>query len=427
MKTELATIVEQSGLERAKAESIWSNFEPYFKAASECSVKVNGLEITDVAQKKEMKLARDTRLKLKRIRVAAEKTKKELKDGMLKEGRFIDATFGLIANSTKPLEADLLEKENFAKRKEAEMKERLRVERTEALQPFGVDLQFVDLAKMTEEEFGTFLTRSRLKKERSDVLRPFCGEFDPVELANMSEEQFEKLLTNSREAHEAEVEKQRIIRERERRLADIGENPRDHNLETLDDAQFEQLVTRLQEKWKAYEASQKAAAEERARIEAENARLQAEAEERERQLAEERAKLETARKAAEDAARMREAAERAGREARDAAERAEREKEWAAIQKAREEAEAAQRALREKQEAEALAKIEEAARIEAQRKAEEEERKRLEAASDKEKLSAYFDQILSLEVPTVKSGEATGILALMHNCIQVCVSKIEKL
>jgi hypothetical protein len=58
---------------------------------------------------------------------------------------------------------------------------------------------------------------------------------------------------------------------------------------------------------------------------------------------------------------------------------------------------------------------------------EEEERKRLEAAGDKEKLSAYFDQVLSLEVPTVKSGEATGILALMHNCIHVCVSKIEKL
>jgi CO dehydrogenase/acetyl-CoA synthase beta subunit len=58
---------------------------------------------------------------------------------------------------------------------------------------------------------------------------------------------------------------------------------------------------------------------------------------------------------------------------------------------------------------------------------EEEERKRLEAAGDKEKLSAYFDQVLSVEVPTMKSNEATGILALMHNCIQVCVLKIEKL
>jgi hypothetical protein len=65
--------------------------------------------------------------------------------------------------------------------------------------------------------------------------------------------------------------------------------------------------------------------------------------------------------------------------------------------------------------------------LNAKRREEEEERKRLEAAGDKEKLSAYFDQVLSLEVLTVKSNEAAGILALMHNCIKVCVSKVEKL
>jgi hypothetical protein len=339
MNTELSTIVKQSGIELAKAESIWSHFEKHFNAASECGAKVDGLEITDVAQKKEMKLARDTRLELKKIRVAAEKTKKELKDGVLKEGRFIDATFGLIANSTKPLEADLLEKENFAKRKEAERKERLRVERTEKLKPLGVNVQFLDLENMTDEGF-------------------------------------EQLLEISQRAYEKRQEEQR--KAEEERIA-----------------------------------KEKAEAEERARIEAENARLRAEAKERERQLAEEREK--------------REAAERAAREAREAAERAEREKREEEDRRAREEAEAAQRALREKQEAEERVRREESARIEAQRKAEEEEKKRLEAAGDKEKLSAYFDQVLSLEVPTVKSGEATGILALMHNCIKVCVSKIEKL
>jgi colicin import membrane protein len=339
MNTQLSTIVEQSGLERAKAESIWSNFEPYFNAASECGAKVNGLEITDINQKKEMRLARDTRLELKKIRVAAEKTKKELKDGVLKEGRFIDATFNLISDATKPIEAYLKEKEEFAKRKEEERKERLRIERWDKLRPF-------DVVAISNVEF--------------------------LNMANMTDKEFEQLLDRSQRAYE-----------------------------------------------------------ERARIEAENARLRAEAEERERQLAEERANFEAARKAAEDIVRIerekREIAERAEREAREAAERAEREKEWTAIQKAREEAEAAQRELREKQEAEERAKREEAARLEAQRKAEEEEKRRLEAAGDKEKLSAYFDQVLSVEVPTMKSNEATGILALMHNCIQVCVLKIEKL
>jgi hypothetical protein len=357
MNIALATIVEQSGLERAKAESIWSNFEPYFNAASECSVKVNGLEITDVTQKKEMKLARDIRLELKKIRVAAEKTKKELKDSVLKEGRFIDATFNLIADATKPIEADLKEKEEFAKRKEAERIKKLVATRENALSLLGVDIRFLDLAKMSDTDYDVLLEKS--------------------------------------------------TREHEERL---------------------EMERRSEEEWLARE---KAEAKERARIEAENARLRAEAEERERQIAEERAKLEAVRKAAEDAARIerekRETAERAEREAREVAERAERAKIEEEIRKAQEEVEAAQRALRERQEAEERAKREEVARLEAQRKAEEEERKRLEAAGDKEKLSAYFDQVLSVEVPTVKSGEAEGILALMHNCIKVCVSKVEKL
>jgi hypothetical protein len=357
MKTELATIVEQSGLERAKAESIWSNFEPYFKAASECSVKVNGLEITDVAQKKEMRLARDTRLELKKIRVAAEKTKKELKDGVLKEGRFIDATFNLISDATKPIEANLKEKEEFAKRKDEERKERLRVERTEKLKPLGVNVQFLELKNMTDEEF-------------------------------------EQLLELSQRAHEKRIEEQRK-------------------------AEDERI------------AKEKAEAEERARIEAENARLRAEAAELERQFAEERAKAEAARKAAEEEARIerekREAAERAEREAREAIERAAREKAEEEARQARMEAEKAQRALMEKHEAEERAKREEAARLEAQRMAEEEERKRLEAAGDKEKLFNYFDCILSVEIPTVNSDDASDILGNLHVCIQECISMVEKL
>ena len=339
MNTALATIVEQSGLERAKAESIWSNFEPYFNAASECSVKVNGLEITDVAQKKEMKLARDTRLELKKIRVAAEKTKKELKDSVLKEGRFIDATFNLIADATKPIEADLKEKEEFAKRKEAERKERLRVERTGKLKPLGVNVQFLDLENMTDEGFE--------------------------QLLEISQRAYEKRLEEQRKAEE-----ERIARE-------------------------------------------KAEAEERARIEAENARLRAEAKERERQLAKEREK--------------REAAERAAREAREAAERAEREKREEEARKAREEAEAAQRELREKREAEERAKREEAARIEAQRKAEEEEKKRLEAAGDKEKLTAFFERIRAVHTPSLKSDAANGIMGLWDECLRACIERTEKL
>lgn len=346
MEIAITKIIEESGVELEKAKRIWVQFEEYFDGAIKCAAEVEGLEITDVSQKDKMKLARATRLTLKNIRIAAEKTKKELKADILKEGRFIDATFNLIADTTKPIEADLLEKEQFAKRKEEELIRRLVSERESALLPLGVDVRFLDLAKMSNADYDA-------------------------------------LLEKSTREHEERLEAER--KAKEERLA-----------------------------------REKAAAEERARIEAENAHLRAEAEERERQLAEERAKLEAER-------RVREEADRRERQAREAAERAEREKHEKEIRKAREEAEAAQRALREKAEAEERAKREEAALLEAQRRAEEEERKRLEAAGDKEKLTVYFDKVLSMEVPTVKSGEAEGILALMRNCIQVCVSRVEKL
>jgi colicin import membrane protein len=346
MNTQLSTIVEQSGVEKTKAQSVLEQFSEFFEKASEWEQKTKSLVITNASQKEEMKLARNARLRLRDIRVAADKKKKELKEGIIVEGRLIDGIYNIIVGITKPLEASLLEKEKWVERQEENRKEALRSERAEKLEPYDVDSTFYDLANMTNEAF-------------------------------------EQLLENSRLAQEARIEAQR--KAEEERIA-----------------------------------REKAAAEERAMAAAEVAKLKAEAEAREKELAAERAKIEAERAEYEKAARK-------DREAREAAERAEREKQEAAIRKARQEAERAQYELRMKEEAEERAKREEAARIEAQRKAEEEERKRLEAAGDKEKLSAYFDQVLSLEVPTVKSGEATGILAFIHNCIHVCVSKIEKL
>jgi hypothetical protein len=339
MKNKLATIVEQSGIELAKAESIWVSFEKFFEEASACACKVDDLEITDISQKDEMKLARQVRLELRNIRVAAEKKKKELKANVLKEGKFIDTTYNLIAEATKPIEADLLRKEKFAKRKEAERKEQLFRDRTKALQPFYVDTRFISLSDM-----------------------------DAVA--------FEQLLESSRIAYEERIE-ERAARE-------------------------------------------KAAAEERARIVAENERLRKEAEEKGRQIAEACARADAARKAAEDAANKE-------REAREAVERAERERQEAAVRKANEEAAEAQRLLREKEEEEERKRLEEQSRIAAQRKAEEDEQKRIESAGDKEKLADYFEQIKDVKAPSVNSDDAKDIIALMERSIHVCLKKIEKL
>lgn len=335
-----------TGIELAKARSIWVQFSPYFKGAEEAAAKVANLVITDESQKDEMALARKIRLELRDIRIAAKQTHDDLKADILKEGKFIDATFNLIADTTKPIEAELKEKEEYAKRKEAERIARLVADRKAALNALEVDVQFLELAKLSEDVFCAMLQKS----ERAYVLK----------------------------------------KEAERKAEEV----------------------RL--------AAEKAAAEERARIEAENARLRAEAAERARQLAEERVKVEAERRARDEA-------DRREREARDAALRAEQEKQREALRKAQEERERVERELKAKQEAEERARQEEVARVEAQRQAEEAELQRLAAASDKEKLAAYLDAVMTIEVPSVSSDAANGIVMMIRNSLKLCIARVEDL
>ena len=163
---DLSTVIEDTGLEREKAKSIWVQFEGFFEAIDEAAAKVSDLEITDVSQKKEMNLARATRLELKKLRVNAGHKKKQLKEGVIKEGKFIDATYNLIADATKPIESDLLEKENFAKQKEQERIEMVRDYRIDELGKYLDNVHLMNLEKMSEESYAALLNQSKLAYEK---------------------------------------------------------------------------------------------------------------------------------------------------------------------------------------------------------------------------------------------------------------------
>lgn len=259
----LAIIANESGIEKTKAQSVLEQFQAFFQQASEWESKAAAIVITDVSQKKEMKLAHDARMNLRDIRTGAERTKKKLKEGILVEGKLIDAMYNTIVGVVKPIEDGLLEKEKFAERKEAERVALLSDERSGLLLKYGVDPSF-------------------------------------YQLGTMSEEAFSMLLENSRLAHESRIETAR--REEEARIA-------------REAAEAEERARKAREE-----------AEERARIEAENARLKAEREERERKEAEERRRhAEELRKKEEEAAKARAELERIAREKREA-EEAERKK-----------------------------------------------------------------------------------------------------
>lgn len=356
-QNKLAVIVNESGIEQTKAQYVLSQFQAFAEQAAEWEQKTRELVITDASQVAEMKIAKSARLNLRDIRVAADKKKKELKSGLLVEGRLIDALYNFIAGITEPLEAELKAKEEFAERQEAARLAELKSEREEQLKPYGVDTQFYNLSAMSEQAFSNLLDMTRTAHE--------------AKLAAAQKEEEERIAREKKEAEE-KAERERLDRE------------------------------------------------ERAKQAAENARLKAEAEERERQIAAERAKAEAERKAIEEKARK-EAEERASEELKRLyEEKKAREKADAEIHKANEAAENARRELQAKKDAEEKAKKDESDRIEA-------ERKRLESAGDKEKLVNYLHQLQSVSAPNVNGENAKRQLMIVRICIDKAIEFSEKI
>ena len=102
MGNELQVIVEKSGLEPTKAKTILEKFQNYFEIAAEWEKKSKVIVVTKATQEADMKLARVGRLFLKEKRIAIEKTRKELKEQALREGKAIDG----IANVLKALRSE---------------------------------------------------------------------------------------------------------------------------------------------------------------------------------------------------------------------------------------------------------------------------------------------------------------------------------
>jgi hypothetical protein len=368
MENKLMVLAEQSGLSKSRAQEVLDVFQPFFQKAAEWEEKAKMLVITSIDQKDEMKLARSARLNLKDIRCEAERMRKKLKENILNEGRIIDGMANVIKGICEPIETHLEEQEKFVERQEAARILKLKTDREELLAPFGVDTQFYNLGAMSEDAFGNLLAM--------------------IQTAHAA-----KLAAAQK------LEEERIAREKK---------------EAEEKAERERLE-----------------AEERARIAAENARLKAEAVERERQIAAERAKAEAERKAIEEKARKeaekreaeerrRIAAEKKAREEQEAAARAEREKAEAEILRSRAEAEKARRELEEMRTAEERARQIEAIRI-------ENERMRLSAAGDKEKLIEYLDKLSAIFQPKLTSSEANQQLTIVKVCIYKCLESARKL
>jgi hypothetical protein len=345
--------VRTSGLELTEAQTIASNYAPFFERIAEKESQVQKLEKGNALH---VDMAKRIRIDLGRICSEIELQKKKDKEAVLIRGRFVDGLFNAANGYGRLTQEAAKEIEDHFERLEAERLEKLRIERIELLAPHVDNPDMFQVEHMTPEAFENLLEGQKLAKAaRIEAERK--AEEDRIER--------EKAIMLHNERKQKILPYWDFVPE----LVGINKVPRNE----VDFSSF------TEEEWLArfnYTLSEKKKHDdEQAKIAAENERLKIEAEAREKELAAERAKAEAERKAAEEKLRI----EREKAEAEAARIRAEQEAKLKAEREAREKVESEIQA----------AKIAEQKRIEAEQLA----AKKAASAPDKDKLTAWVKSI----------------------------------
>jgi colicin import membrane protein len=287
-QNQLTQCIEQNGLSVDKSTQLVEAFMPLFLETDNLIAAADSIVVTDAAQLTEMKQARETRLKLKDIRVAAEKNRKQFKEEYLKAGRAIDSIAGIIKGKIEPVEARLQEQEEFAKRIEQTRKAELRIARHQLLSPFGVDTSFYNLEEMPEATFAQLLESTRTAHgARLEATRKAEAERIAAEKARRDEQERirkeNEQLRIEREAAEKVAREERAKVERERLAAEAKAKAERDAIEAKARKEREAAEAELAKERKAREAleakaraekeaaAKKAAAEQKARLKAERA------------------------------------------------------------------------------------------------------------------------------------------------------------
>lgn len=200
-----ATSVEKydSGLSPEKHNALAHRFNPFMVTVQGLVQTATGIEVKSIEDVAAIALARKTRLALKNIRVDVDKTRKELKEASLREGKAIDGMANIIKYIIGPAENELQEKEDFAKRIEEKRIAALVEDRRAQLESLDVDCSHFDLAGMDERAFESmrFASEAGYKAKK---------EVEAQELARIEAERLkeEKVEVERKEA--ARIERERV-------------------------------------------------------------------------------------------------------------------------------------------------------------------------------------------------------------------------
>lgn len=164
---ELVNQVIGLGLAKSTADMLIDAFLGQYNGFSEIAKKVEGLVVTDEREVELMQKARSARFALRDIRLAADATRKELKADALAYANAVQGIYNNMLSLISPLEEKLKYEEEFKKRAEAERAAKELQRREELLFPYmpKLNMKYISLGNMGEEEFEAFLADQKAKFE----------------------------------------------------------------------------------------------------------------------------------------------------------------------------------------------------------------------------------------------------------------------
>ena len=240
MANELQALIDQNGLEGTKAQTLLDNFQNYFELASKWELKAKSICVTNEDQTAEMEMARTGRLFLREKRISIEKTRVDLKQQSLREGKAIDGIANVLKALIVPIEEYLGEQEKFIenqnKKKEDEIRakiekeieeERLAKEKAEKDEQERIRKENEELKKQAEER------EAKMKAEREEQERKLREE---QEKSRKEREEMEKIAEDKRkeadaklaeEKAKADAERKKIEAEAQKQREDAEQKQRD--------------------------------------------------------------------------------------------------------------------------------------------------------------------------------------------------------
>lgn len=208
-KKELTEAVVVLPKEEQNALYVTSEFEEFTKQVDEWKKKASKLVVTKASETGKIKQAKEARLAVSKIRIAANKKREELKKEALTYGNLVQGTYNAIKEALDPLETHLKEQENFVKLKLAREIAAITLKRTEELEPYiGFYDTATELGGLSTDEFAAVIITSMNKKEAAEAK---VKELETLKKQNEKLKETNEVLTESNEVLTRASREQRVF------------------------------------------------------------------------------------------------------------------------------------------------------------------------------------------------------------------------